>query len=62
LLFKVKLLVAAGLSMLYFQCVTYRRVQDWDSGRPVAAARTAGFISVLLWTGVVGCGRWIGFV
>jgi formate-dependent nitrite reductase membrane component NrfD len=61
-LFKMGLLVAAGLNMLYFQFVTYRRVQDWDMGRPVPAARAAGFISMLLWTGVVGFGRWIGFV
>lgn len=61
-LVKMALLAGAGLNMLWFQLVTYRRVTEWDTGTPVAAARLAGFASMLLWTGVIGFGRWIGFV
>ncbi len=61
-LVKMCLLVAAGLNMLYFQYVTFRSVQNWDTGRPIPAARAAGAISLTLWCLVIGFGRWIGFV
>ena len=58
---KMVLLVLAGLNMLYFQQVTFRSVAAWDAGRPPPAARLAGVISIALWCGVIGFGRWIGF-
>jgi hypothetical protein len=61
-LIKMGLLLLAGVNMLYFQFVTLRGVQLWDAGKPVAAARAAGLLSILLWCGVIGFGRWIGFV
>lgn len=59
---KLVLLLLAGLNMLYFQRVIFRGVSAWDAGRPPAAARAAGVISICLWCGVIGFGRWIGFV
>jgi hypothetical protein len=59
---KAVLLILAGLNMAYFQLVTIRTVSQWDSGRPSGAARLAGWASLLLWTGVIACGRWAGFV
>jgi uncharacterized membrane protein len=59
---KMLLLLLAGLNMLYFQRVTFRTVSAWDAGRPPSAARLAGVISIGLWCGVIGFGRWIGFV
>lgn len=61
-LIKMGLLLVAGLNMLYFQLATHRKVADWDTGRPPAAARAAGAISMLSWIGVIAFGRWIGFV
>jgi hypothetical protein len=61
-LIKMGLLVLAGLNMFYFQFVTFRSVSSWDAGAPVPAAKAAGLLSMLLWLGVIGCGRWIGFV
>jgi hypothetical protein len=61
-LVKMTLLVVLGLNMLYFHLVTYRNVGQWDTGKPIAAARTAGVISTVLWLAVIFCGRWIGFV
>jgi hypothetical protein len=58
---KMLLLLLAGLNMLYFQTVTFRGVPAWDLGRPPAAARFAGVVSLGLWCGVIGFGRWIGF-
>jgi hypothetical protein len=58
---KMLLLLLAGLNMLYFQKVTFRGVSAWDLGRPPVAARVAGTVSIGLWCGVIGFGRWIGF-
>jgi hypothetical protein len=58
---KMVLLLVAGLNMLFFQMVTFRAVAAWDSDRPPVAARAAGFVSISLWCGVIGFGRWIGF-
>jgi len=59
---KMVLLLLAGLNMAYFQFVTFRNVAQWDAGNAAPAARFAGFASLILWTGVIGFGRWIGFV
>ncbi len=59
---KMVLLLLAGLNMLYFQKVTFRSVAAWDVGRAPSRARLAGLISIGLWCGVIGFGRWIGFV
>jgi hypothetical protein len=58
---KMALMVLAGLNMLFFQLVTFRGVARWDSARPPSAARLAGLLSIGLWCGVIGFGRWIGF-
>ena len=59
---KMVLLILAGVNMLYFQKVTFRRVAEWDRTRPPVAAQAAGVFSLALWCGVIGFGRWIGFV
>ena len=58
---KMLLLLLAGANMLFFQLVTFRDVGAWDTGRPPAAARLAGFLSIGLWCMVIATGRWIGF-
>jgi hypothetical protein len=58
---KMTLLLLAGLNMLYFQTITFRSVWAWDLGRPPAAARAAGLVSIGLWCGIIALGRWIGF-
>jgi hypothetical protein len=61
--FRIKMvcLLFAAMNMLTFQFLGSRRVADWDTGRPPAAARLAGLLSLLLWTAIVATGRWIGF-
>lgn len=51
----------AGINMLVFHFTTYRTIADWDSGPAPARARLAGLLSILLWTLVILCGRWIAF-
>jgi hypothetical protein len=58
---KMLLLLLAGFNMTVFQLVGSRRLESWDSGKPPAVAKFAGGASLLLWTGVVATGRWIGF-
>jgi hypothetical protein len=62
--FRVKLilLALAGLNMAAFHVLSGRKMAAWGAGvTPPLAARAAGGLSLLLWAGVVGFGRWIGF-
>jgi hypothetical protein len=58
---KMACLVLAGLNMAWFHLTTYRRVDAWDEGVPPTAARVAGAVSLMLWTVIVGAGRWVGY-
>jgi hypothetical protein len=60
---KMLLLFLAGVHALIFHWTVYRDVSSWeDSGILPAGAQVAGFISILLWVGIVTAGRFIGFV
>lgn len=60
--FKMLAIVLAGVNMLLFQLLTWRGVGQWDrNATPPAAARIAGALSLLLWTGTLVLGRVIGF-
>ena len=63
--FRVKMLLIflAGVHALIFHWTVYRDVATWDdSGILPAGAKVAGFVSILLWVGIVTAGRFIGFV
>ncbi len=55
---KMAMIVLAGLNAFVFHKTVFRWVAEWDQapGAPVRA-RLAGFFSLLLWSGVVVCGR-----
>jgi hypothetical protein len=59
---KLVLLVVAGLNALLFHRRAFRGVAGWNvsAGAP-PAARGAALASLLLWTGVVTCGRLIAY-
>lgn len=61
--FRLKFLVMAlaGINMLVFQFGVNRTVTAWDIGPIPRRARVAGALSILLWMGVIYCGRWVGF-
>ena len=55
---KMSLLALTGVNALLFHRTIYRRVLDWDCDViPPWRARMAGGASLLLWSGVVICGR-----
>ena len=60
---KMLLLLLAGVQASVFQVLTSKSLPPWDD-RPSlpAAAKAMGAISLLLWAGIVTCGRFIGFV
>jgi len=58
---KLVLLLLAAVNMAVFQFWTFRNIADWDTAAVVPVkARVAGATSLLLWTGVVLAGRWVG--
>ncbi|MWV27616.1 DUF6644 family protein [Aurantiacibacter rhizosphaerae] len=61
-LWKMSLMALAGLNMLYFHFKTYQTVSEWDA-KPVlpTGAKVAATLSLVLWIGVIFCGRAIGF-
>jgi hypothetical protein len=60
---KMLLIFLAGVHALIFHLTVYRDVATWDdSGVSPAGAKVAGFVSILLWIGIVAAGRFIGFV
>lgn len=59
---KMALILLAGVNMLFFHRRTYRTVAVWDGAlAPPARAKLAGFLSLLLWTGVLAAGRAVGY-
>ncbi len=60
---KFVFLVLAGINMSVFHLFVGRDIERW--GAPPHAtplpARIAGAVSLLVWIGVVACGRWVGF-
>jgi hypothetical protein len=59
---KLVLLALAGLNMASFHLMSGRKMCEWGAGvTPPLTARAAGALSLLIWIGVAGFGRWIGF-
>jgi hypothetical protein len=60
---KMLLIFLAGAHALIFHWSVYRDVASWDDSAVLpAGAKVAGFVSMLLWIGIVAAGRFIGFV
>ncbi len=62
--FRLKLLflVLAALNAALFHLRPFRRVAEWDRGaRAPLAARFAAGLSLMLWTGVIACGRLLAY-
>ena len=59
---KLALLFCAGINAALFRTGVYQRVAAWDVGvAPPFAARAQALLSLLLWIGVITCGRLIAY-
>lgn len=61
-LWKLSLIVLAGVNILIFHRRTYRGVANWDMGRSAPiAARVAAVVSLTSWSGVTVAGRLLAY-
>jgi hypothetical protein len=59
---KLLLIAAAGVNAGVFHQVPFRSVAAWDASAPSPPpARAAAVLSLLLWTGVISCGRLLAY-
>jgi hypothetical protein len=59
---KLALIAAALVNAGLFHRWPFRAVDDWDTGRAApVAARLAGALSMVLWSGVIACGRLLAY-
>ncbi len=60
---KLVLLVLAGLNMAYFHFRVYKHRDQWDSAIATPLQlKLVGGLSLLLWSGVMLAGRWVGHI
>lgn len=59
---KLLLILLAFMNAGYFHRYTFRSISAWDHLKPTPpAAKAAGIVSLLLWTGVITCGRFLAY-
>ena len=59
---KLLLMTAAAVNAAIFHRVPFRSVRTWDTEVVAPGlARAAGVLSLLLWTGVIACGRLLAY-
>ena len=60
---KMLLLFLAGCNAVFFRVGPYQSVRSWDAHVPAPfAARISAAASLVLWVGVVACGRLLAYV
>ncbi|MFM1896366.1 MAG: hypothetical protein RLZZ385_1440 [Pseudomonadota bacterium] len=60
---KVFLLLLAFINMLVFHIKIYKNIERWDAPNPHGfTLRTFGAVSLLIWSGVMLSGRWVGHI
>ena len=56
------LLALAGVNAWMFEMTTKRSIAEWDAAPvPPAAARVAGYVSLVLWTAIIVTGRTMAY-
>jgi hypothetical protein len=63
---KLGLILAAGANAALFHAITFRTADVWDAQDmrklgPPPSARLAGALSLLIWAGVIACGRLLAY-
>ena len=60
---KMSLIFAAGFNAIAFHLGPYRSVSEWDSHFATpAAAKIHALVSILIWMGVITCGRLLAYL
>lgn len=60
---KMVILMLAGTNAAVFHAGVYRSAERWDTEvAPPAAARLAAALSLVLWIGVIACGRLLAYL
>jgi hypothetical protein len=60
---KLTLIILALANAGLFHRYTFKHVNSWDQLQPAPpAAKTAGVISLILWTAVITCGRFLAYL
>ena len=60
---KLSLIFAAGINAAAFYAGSYRTVEQWDTGTAApVAARLHAVLSLIIWTGVIACGRLLAYL
>lgn len=60
---KMVLLMCAGVNAAAFHAGVFRGVDAWNSGTVVpAAAKLHALVSLLIWAGVLACGRLLAYI
>jgi len=58
---KLLLILLGAANALLFHLTAWRSVGSWREGPTPLAAKLSGAFSLLVWTSVVACGRWIAY-
>lgn len=60
---KLTLIAAAGVNAAAFHLGPFRSAEQWDRGvAPPPAARLHAVVSLLIWAGVIACGRLLAYL
>ena len=60
---KLTLILLAFLNAGFFHRYTFKSVAVWDQHKTtIGAAKAAGIISIVLWTSVITCGRFLAYL
>lgn len=54
---KMILMLLAGLNALYYQVRYYPKMAEWEQSETPVGARIVAVLSLVLWIGVIACGR-----
>ena len=59
---KLLFLVVLGINAMVYQTIVYPKMAQWDSaGETPAGARLCAGLSLIVWTGVIVCGRTMAY-
>jgi hypothetical protein len=59
---KLSLLILAGVNAIVYHLTIYRRMDEWQNKLvPPLQARLAGWLSLILWAGIIAAGRTMAY-